>query len=688
MGQQGDPILDALDQAQGVRPPSMSWAIVNGQRVPVVEDTAQDPILAALDQVQREPQRPEPSLLDRAVPMAMRVGGAIGGGLVGGLVSSPTIVGIPAGVLAGGAAGAGLGETSAEMYEQYTGQRSELNPWQIGTQTVLGAIPMGRVAGATIPQIAARRAIQGGGMGALSAGATEYAESGELPTVGQLGRGAVLGGVLGGGLGGVEGRILQRSGRLNVPAPPAPEPAGYLPPGATFTVTPDGRAVPMGTDVPMVPASDGSYVRGVPAEYARRDVRGALPPARTPIVTSAPPGSVPAPVADRSYVRGVPAEVARREPRGLLPGGRARYVAGESGPAIPIEQADPVIAALDAAQGRTPAQSSVRSQPAAVLEHRIDPTRPTAQAVTVRQYAGDVNAVDVPLVGEAERRMLTLMREDLQTFTPQRGRLIHDPNDPGFGIYAHGGPGSRVADDVRAIAGNRPDNQSITRAIDDLLEGRPVTNKVQIAALDAARSYIEGRPGSGYRGPQLPMEAADEGGLDALAKRLQQESAEPVGAGARGGGGGAVAHDADFDRFVAAFNEVEPGAVSAGREPGEEGSSQVNLRCVVAGRSSVAPLVRLKATRHRNARRTRSYSASQAPRRRRCSQGCGAALARRYEARLLRAWRNPHNRDVCRSRQCRRGLDVLALRLRNRYAGWSRSSTSSQTRSFVMASSS
>jgi hypothetical protein len=230
-----------------------------------------------------------------------------------------------------------------------------------------------------------------------------------------------------------------------------------------------------------------------------------------------------------------------------------------------------VIAALDAAQGRTPAQSSVRSQRAAVLEHEIDPTQPTAQAVRVRQYAGDVNASGVPLVGEPERRMLTLMREDLQTFAPQRGRLIHDPNDPGFGIYAHGGPGSRVADDVRAIAGNRPDNQSITRAIDDLLEGRPVTNKVQIAALDAARSYIEGRPGSGYRGPQLPMEAADEGGLDALAKRLQQESAEPVGAGARGGGGGAVAHDADFDRFVAAFNEVEPGAVSAGREPGEEG---------------------------------------------------------------------------------------------------------------------
>jgi hypothetical protein len=61
------------------------------------------------------------------------------------------------------------------------------------------------------------------------------------------------------------------------------------------------------------PPADTSYARGVPADYARREVRGVLPPGReTRVMPSGP---------DRSFVRGVPAEYPKRPVVGELPAG-------------------------------------------------------------------------------------------------------------------------------------------------------------------------------------------------------------------------------------------------------------------------------------------------------------------------------------------------------------------------------
>lgn len=336
-------------------------------RIPNV-GTVRFPASMSMDEITHESERlasggavaPTPSLVNRAVPMAMRIGGAVAGGIAG-------IPGGPPGMMALGAGGAGLGEIAAQGYEQRTGQRQAPNPTQAVVQTALGAIPAGRAIGTAPGVIAAYRAGQGALMGAGATTATELAETGELPTARQFATGTVLGGLLGGGFGRLEGRVRgarpapvvppevgsivdhPELGRVQVLAvtddgvqvtrgggrrwtvaadllSPAAELPG-LPAGARWQVTPDGRVVPVGTEAPPSIVSDPSFVRGVPAQYARRDVAGLLPAGRVPIVPPPPAGSVPV---DPSFVRGVPAEYARREVRGSLPPG-PRFVASPEG---------------------------------------------------------------------------------------------------------------------------------------------------------------------------------------------------------------------------------------------------------------------------------------------------------------------------------------------------------------------
>src|SRR6185503_12269693 len=93
------------------------------------------------------------------------------------------------------------------------------------------------------------------------------------------------------------------------------QPAALLPSGAQYIAGPHGQVAPVGTDIPMTPAADGSYVRGVPGAYARREVAGLLPPG--PRFTGDAGGNVaedaerlrgaPASSADASSVRSVPA---------------------------------------------------------------------------------------------------------------------------------------------------------------------------------------------------------------------------------------------------------------------------------------------------------------------------------------------------------------------------------------------
>ena len=128
----------------------------------------------------------------RTVPAIL---GGIGGGLVGN---------IP-GAMGGGAAGALAGEIMGERYEVGQGLREDYNPWQLGTQTALGAVPIpgvGKIpgAGATAKQLfnyakvaPVAGAVKGGLLGAASTVPTEWAETGELPSLGQVAKGGLYG---------------------------------------------------------------------------------------------------------------------------------------------------------------------------------------------------------------------------------------------------------------------------------------------------------------------------------------------------------------------------------------------------------------------------------------------------------------------------------------------------------------
>lgn len=283
---------------------------------------------------------------------------------------------------------------------------------------------------------------------------------------------------------------LMPSGRIA--APVARPVRGELPAGARFVAAPDGRVAPAGADIPMTPAPDGSFVRGVPAEYARRESRGALPPG-------------------------------------------PRFIADEGGTVRTAEQAAEVAPGVDVPASRPPAQSGVRAVPAAVAARDVNPHAKASEAITVKQYSGDVNATDVPFVTPEQRRVLEVMRTDLQEFPGERGRLVRSEGSAVKDLYVRGGEGSPVNDDIRTISGQHVSGSAIISAIDDLLAGKAPTNKLHTAALDAAQGYIEGR--EGYRGPRLPLDVPVEGGGDAGFEVFSKSLDELGGESAPGGSG-------------------------------------------------------------------------------------------------------------------------------------------------------
>lgn len=159
----------------------------------------------ALAEAESETRQGVP-FVQRAIPMALRVGAPIATGIAGGFATGGL------GALPAMAAGSGAGEFLAQAYERETGQRTDLNPAQIGVQTGLGMIPilkwgkhlkpLGRLA---------LRAGHGGTVGATATGLTELAETGELPGLGTLGVGAAFGATMGAGGGALEARALRRA---------------------------------------------------------------------------------------------------------------------------------------------------------------------------------------------------------------------------------------------------------------------------------------------------------------------------------------------------------------------------------------------------------------------------------------------------------------------------------------------
>lgn len=150
------------------------------------------------------------------LPNVLRIGFGVAGGLGGSFIPG---AGTAVGAAAGGALGAGIGEGLAELLEVRRGQRKEINPTQVLTQTAIGAIPMGKLG--TI----AGGAVKGGALGGGATVATSLAETGELPALEDVGRGTLYGGVFGGATAGVLSRFTRPrpAGRGRTPAAAAAE---------------------------------------------------------------------------------------------------------------------------------------------------------------------------------------------------------------------------------------------------------------------------------------------------------------------------------------------------------------------------------------------------------------------------------------------------------------------------------
>lgn len=349
-----DPFLDALETVRQAPPP------------------ADDPFLSALATVRVTEDTDEgPSLSQQVLRTGLRVGGGILGSVAGGLAGAATMnpAGILAGGIVGGGIGSGLGELGAEWLESQPGRghvREGINPYQVATQTAIGAIPISRAkAGLSLLQAGLRQA----GKGAVLAGganvATNLAE-GENPTVFGVAGSAGLGAVLGGGIGAA---VHRPGGALRTPI----QPQGYLRAAPSFIAGEEGPAARFGETIPMAQAPDGSYVRGVPAEYARREVKGLLPPG-------------------------------------------PRFIAGEGGQVATLDQSgDDFLSALTAVRA---GQSEVKSVPAAIAGREF-----SGRKVTNTIYSGDPNAADAPLIDLSPDDIhgLRWLREELDNlpFTPR-----------------------------------------------------------------------------------------------------------------------------------------------------------------------------------------------------------------------------------------------------------------------------
>lgn len=278
----------------------------------------------------------------------------------------------------------------------------------------------------------------------------------------------------------------------------------------SFVVTPEGVA---GTPeaIPMRPAADGSFVRAEPGVYARRDVKGLLPEGSHTVtpdgVVVRPGGDVPAAkefdfgglTRDPSFVRAEPAEYARHEVRGLLPPG-PRFVAGEGGQIASLERA----ADLPASPARPqPTGGSVAATRAAIAGREFDGAKETR-----RIFSGDPSAVDAPKVDLDPRQRVELQRLLAEMeHIPYTSRTFNETTGRGgaFDIVAGGGGAPVFQDITGGGSGSRGD---VIRAIQGMLEGRH--SALGQRALDEANRYLEGKGGrrllpddAGVRNPIL-----------------------------------------------------------------------------------------------------------------------------------------------------------------------------------------
>jgi len=195
---------------------------------------------------------------------------------------------------------------------------------------------------------------------------------------------------------------------------------------------------------------------------------------------------------------------------------------------------------MTASTGSAPDPSFVRGVDAAPADYIMDVTKPvattSADGVQIpgegfrTVYSSDPSAPPAKMATADPdvRAMLEDMLLDIDTFIPERGRLVRDPNDPNSSIFTGGRAdrytgGSKVANDIRVLSGSGETNQDFAEAIKELLAGKTPSNRKHTAAIDAALGYLEGR--SGYRKPQVS--SRDFPSDDEIARLLAEGAARP-----------------------------------------------------------------------------------------------------------------------------------------------------------------
>ena len=255
------------------------------------EEEKKKKLKAVLDQLpdQHEVAKPEErswpeAITSQGLRIVPGVAGAILGGTAGSIVP---FAGTTAGTAIGGAAGAAIGETAGEAFDKWMGRRDNINPWEITTQGILGAVPiMGETpgVGAGVKELtkhALRAPIRGAAEGAVLGGIgsipSSWAETGESPdlseflkaSAGGAAFGAVTGGVFGShpamrrarGLQAIEAGAGKTTTDLNVPPPPPPPnggATGILPRVPAATPPPADKYAP--PTMTLTPAKPGDHV--------------------------------------------------------------------------------------------------------------------------------------------------------------------------------------------------------------------------------------------------------------------------------------------------------------------------------------------------------------------------------------------------------------------------------------------
>tara|TARA_R100000479_G_scaffold27136_2_gene10449 strand:- start:1124 stop:4687 length:3564 start_codon:yes stop_codon:yes gene_type:complete len=125
-----------------------------------------------------------------------------------GLEVVPAILGGVFGGMAGGASGSALGNYLSQQYRIGRGLQDKFGAGEFGAATVLGGVPVGKLAGIGTAGRVATRGAQGAALATGELAARTYIDEGRAPTQEEIASTLLFGGVFGGGLGAVEAKFL------------------------------------------------------------------------------------------------------------------------------------------------------------------------------------------------------------------------------------------------------------------------------------------------------------------------------------------------------------------------------------------------------------------------------------------------------------------------------------------------